>query len=327
MISIMLALAALLTLGSSAPPQDPVDLRQLPGDRTPIEVGLAVMDVIAIDDSEQMALMDFAVRLDWHDERVAGRFGKVTQLPAVDVRMPAIIFMSDRSLRRSLPEIVSVFPNGDMRYVQRFTGEVSVRLDLREFPWDSETVEIVVLIPAYAGEAVMELNEEFSRVPSDPTIANWTLGESSFEVVAGSDFSPDHFRLVYRQAIERDPTYYIWTVIAPLLLVVAMSWVSFWINPERVEAQLAVAATSMLSLVAFRFSVAQLVPPLSYFTRLDLFTMGATALVFLALVEVGATSFLQQQGKNQLALRIDTVARFVFPLGLLVLLWVAFWMG
>lgn len=100
-----------------------------------------------------------------------------------------------------------------------------------------------------------------------------------------------------------------------------------WINPERVEAQLAVAATAMLSLVAFRFSIAQLVPPLSYFRRLDLFTMGATALVFFALVEVGATSFLQQQGNSQLALRVDAAARFVFPVGLVVLLWVAFWTG
>ena len=112
-----------------------------------------------------------------------------------------------------------------------------------------------------------------------------------------------------------------------MVLVVAMSWVAFWINPERVEAQLAVAATSMLSLVAFRFAVAQLVPPLSYFTRLDVFMTGATLLVFLALVEVAGTSYMQQGGKHDLALRVDVGARLAFPAALAVLLWIAFWMG
>lgn len=326
MIVSPLIAAATLAL-STALPQEPVDLRRLPGERTPIEIGIKVMDVIAIDDSQQLATMDFAVRLDWHDERMVGRFEKVTQFPATEVRVPPIAFRNDRSLRRGLPETVSVFPNGDVRYVQRFTGDVSVRLDLRDFPWDRETLGIAIILPILADEATFVLKEDFSEVAPEVTIANWTLGDPSFEVLSGSEFSPDHYTFVYRQEIERDPTYYIWTVILPLLLVVAMSWVAFWINPEKTEAQLAVAATSMLSLVAFRFSIAQLVPPLSYFTRLDLFTMGATALVFLALVEVGTTSFLQQQGNNRLATRIDQVARFTFPVGLVVLVWLAFWAG
>ncbi len=132
--------------------------------------------------------------------------------------------------------------------------------------------------------------------------------------------------MIYEQPIERRPDYYIWSVIVPLLFVVAMSWSAFWIDPEHVEAQLAVAATSMLSLVAFRLAVAQLVPPLSYFTCLDVFTIGATTLVFLTLVEVGTTSFLQQQGSHDVAVRLDTHARWVLPLLLVVLLSVAFWL-
>ena len=102
----------------------------------------------------------------------------------------------------------------------------------------------------YPDEAVFELNETFSMVAPDLTIANWSMGEPSFEVVEGSFVSPAHFQLIYRQEMQRNPSYYIWSVIVPLSFVVAMSWVAFWINPQRVEAQLAVAATSMLSLVA-----------------------------------------------------------------------------
>ena len=270
MIGLAACLVVLLAAAGGAQ-EETVDMRQLPAGNTPIQVGLVVLDLVSIDDAKQVAFVDFVVRMDWHDNRLEGVFDRVTQFDASGVRVPPIAFMNDRALRRGLAETVSVFPGGDVRYVQRFTGEVSVSLDLTDFPWDRESLEVVVIFPVFPGEATLALNPEFSTVPSEWTIANWSLGEPSFEVVAGSRFSPAHYQLIYRQPIQRDATYYIWSVIVPLVLVVVMSWVAFWINPERVEAQLAVAATSMLSLVAFRFAVAQLVPPLSYFTRLDLF--------------------------------------------------------
>lgn len=325
MASIMLMVAL---LAGAAPAQDPdIDLRRLPGDRTPVRAGLVVLDIMKIDDAEQVALVDLALRMDWHDERLVGVFDKVSELDGADVRVPPAVFLNDRSLRRGLPEVVSVFPNGDVRYVQRFVGEVSIRFDLSDFPWDRETLEIAVIFPVYPDEAVIELNESFSMVAPDLTIANWSMGEPSFEVVEGSFVSPTHFQLIYRQEMRRDPSYYIWSVIVPLSFVVAMSWVAFWINPERVEAQLAVAATSMLSLVAFRFAVAQLVPPLTYFTRLDLFTIGSTVLVFAALIEVSATSYLEHAGRHKLAVTLDVWSRGVFPAALALLLWIAFVSG
>ena len=233
--------------GALRPTGAPLDARRLPGERTPIQAGLTVLDIMKIDDSEQVALMDFAVRFDWHDDRLVGAYEKVTQFDASQVRVPPIVFLNDRSLRRGLPEIVSVFPNGDVRYVQRFTGEVSIRLDLSDFPLDGETMDIPIIFPVYPDEAVIELHPTFMGLSPELTIANWSVGEPLFEMEPGSFVSPDHFQLVYRQPMQRDPTYYIWSVIVPLCFVVAMSWVAFWINPQNIEAQLAVAATSMLS--------------------------------------------------------------------------------
>lgn len=322
MASLMLLVAL---FAGAVPTQDTdIDLRHLPGDRTPVRAGLVVLDIMKIDDAEQVALVDLALRIDWHDERLVGAFDKVTELDAGGVRIPPAVFLGDRSLRRGLPEVVSVLPNGDVRYVQRFVGEISIRFHLSDFPWDRQILEIVVMFPLYPDEAVIELDGAFSMVAPDLTIANWSMGEPSFEVVEGSFVSPTHFQLIYRQPMERNPSYYIWTVIVPLSFVVAMSWVAFWINPQRVEAQLAVAATSMLSLVAFRFAVAQLVPPLTYLTRLDLFTIGSTTLVFLALIEVSTTSYLEHDGRHKLAVRFDVWSRWAFPAGLALLLWVAF---
>jgi hypothetical protein len=49
--------------------------------------------------------------------------------------------------------------------------------------------------------------------------------------------------------------YYLLKVILPLLLIVMMSWTVFWIDPTNGGPQISVAVTSMLTLIAYRFSI------------------------------------------------------------------------
>ena len=56
----------------------------------------------------------------------------------------------------------------------------------------------------------------------------------------------------------RNVQHYIWKVILPLILIVAMSWTVFWIAATEVGPQLGVATTSMLTLIAYRFAIDRL---------------------------------------------------------------------
>ena len=66
-----------------------------------------------------------------------------------------------------------------------------------------------------------------------------------------------------------------------------MSWAVFWVDPKEIGPQLGLAATSMLTLIAFQFAFTGLLPRISYLTRADRFVFSASLLVFLALVETG----------------------------------------
>jgi cadmium resistance protein CadD (predicted permease) len=102
-------------------------------------------------------------------------------------------------------------------------------------------------------------------------------------------------------------------MILPLVLIVAMSWIVFWISPEMAATQISVSVTSMLTLIAYRFMVDALVPRVSYLTRLDLFILGATLLVFFTLIQaVGATK-LAKEGRLPLAEMIDRRCRIIVP--------------
>jgi gamma-aminobutyric acid receptor subunit beta len=107
---------------------------------------------------------------------------------------------------------------------------------------------------------------------------------------------------------------YIWKVILLLILIVAMSWTVFWIDPENIGIQISIAITSMLTLIAYRFAIDLVVPRVPYATRLDEFIFGGTALIFLSLVEVNVTSRLVHNGRKVLAEKIDGFSRVFFPL-------------
>jgi hypothetical protein len=67
--------------------------------------------------------------------------------------------------------------------------------------------------------------------------------------------------------IHRLPTYYILKVIIPLCLIVIMSWLPRWIDPEQIGTNIGVSTSAFLTLVAYLFAITVLLPRVSYITR------------------------------------------------------------
>ena len=126
-------------------------------------------------------------------------------------------------------------------------------------------------------------------------------------------FDQFHSRYDFTITAHRIRSYYVWKVILPLCLIVAMSWCVFWINPAEFGAQLGLSATAMLTLIAFIFATTNMVPALGYATLLDLFIVGSTVLVFLALLESLFTSYLVAKNRSNTAMQIDRFCRVLFP--------------
>jgi Neurotransmitter-gated ion-channel transmembrane region len=92
-----------------------------------------------------------------------------------------------------------------------------------------------------------------------------------------------------------------------------MSWTVFWIDPVHSNAQISVAVTSMLTLIAYRFAVDSQLPRLPYMTRLDSFIFASTVLVFFSLIEVLITTILENRQQTARAKKIDRYCRIIFP--------------
>ena len=104
-----------------------------------------------------------------------------------------------------------------------------------------------------------------------------------------------------------------------------MFWAVFFIDPTQVAPQLGVAATSILTLIAFFVTFGHNLPRISYLTQMDHFVYASLALVFLAFVEALTTCYLAVRGSPQASRRLDRIPRLLFPacfLGINIWFWI-----
>jgi hypothetical protein len=112
---------------------------------------------------------------------------------------------------------------------------------------------------------------------------------------------------------KRHGAYYLLKVIVPLLLIMAMSGSVFWLDPSQAGTQIGVSTTSMLTLIAYRFSIGSEIPRVPYLTRMDEFMLAATLLVFLTLVTAVYTAYLANRDNLARASRIEAICRVLYP--------------
>ena len=69
--------------------------------------------------------------------------------------------------------------------------------------------------------------------------------------------------------IERRSFYYIAKIMAPIFLILLLSWSVFFLKPKDLESRLTVSIICFLSLIAYNFVIEDSIPKLDYYTWMD----------------------------------------------------------
>jgi hypothetical protein len=288
------------------------------GPPTSIRLSVLLADLPAIRDTEQLFEADFRVELSWRDPRLAADVlghSLETCRPRLDeVWNPALRLLNQRQVSQLLPETLQIDADGGVQYAQRYTGLFTARFDLREFPLDRQTLSVEMISPRSAQQISIVPDVASSGRLAEVSIPDWTLHAGRLEVGEFEIAGRTPTRLRFLLPAERHWGYYVFRVLVPLILITLMSFSVFLIDPKDLGSQVTISSSSVLTLIMFNFSLQELLPRVSYLTRLDLFVQGSTLLVFAALAESISTAALTSGGRHELALRIDWHARWLFPL-------------
>ncbi|MEI7633760.1 MAG: hypothetical protein WCK47_05715 [bacterium] len=291
---------------------------------TTVALGIFVLDIMQIDCAEQMFTADIYVEAHWYDPQLAHE-GKPLFKPMDSIWHPQLQVLNQLSVVRTLPEHLQIMSDGLVILRQRVFGNFSQPLELRSFPFDQQVLSItfiasglltrnVQILPLTVdGVSRTAISRAFSLPDWDITNFHYTVGSRKF--FDGSASMPI---MIVNINVDRRQGYYILKVLIPLLLIVFISWITFWLAPDNVGVNISVPMTSMLTLVAYRFTIGGLLPRVSYFTRMDAFILSSMFLVFAVLVYVVAVASMVKHGHEAKALKMRWWGRMIFPLCIVV---------
>jgi len=296
-----------------------MDLSTRPGTKgkpTTVHIYCVLTDIRDIVDVHQSVEASIGFFLSWNDPRLAhSGDGSIHRLLST-IWDPGIVVLNGNEMEVEDDRRVEVRPDGTVILEQFLRDSFFQTFDLRPFPFDRQELEIQFLsIGHVPDDLVIVPHPDWpSRVSPTFSVQDWKITgwrtETGIYRLAEDAPGRSTFKLIVEA--ERGRPYFIFKVILPMILIMGMSWLVYWIHPSKVDAQIGVGATSMLTLIAFRFTVDRLLPEISYLTRLDLFILFSMVLVFANLTESVATAHLYSTGRERIAIRIDAYGRWLY---------------
>ena len=295
---------------------------------TKVTVGAIFLDIDGINGADQTFDANFFYMLSWSDPRLAHDQERKS-MPLNEVWHPRIQILNQQKVWPTFPEVVSIAPDGQVVYRQRVWGTFSQPLNLRDFPFDRQSLSIQLVTAGYTVKDLELVVDPRSGMGERLSLPDWDILAFSVDATAIRPISTlptEIAAMIFSFQADRRELFFIYKVIVPLVLIVAMSWIVFWIDPKESGTQISVAITTMLTLIAYRFAVGADVPKVDYMTRLDFFILGSTVLIYATLVQAVITSGLAKSGKVFEAREVDLWCRWLFPGGFIVLALESLWL-
>lgn len=294
------------------------------GDATPVTVKLYLVDIDKIDDVNQRFGVDLFLNISWRDPRLALaeglRTGRNRTIPLDEIWSPRGLIVNDRGLDAQLPLVADVDDHGSVQYRQRFSGNLAVNMDLREFPFDTQRLPIEIISYQYSPDHLVfstptALTLQGRQLSADGWAYKMLEPEiGEFEVSSAGIVRP---QLTFAIEARRNSSYFLLTMLLPITLILFMSWTAFWLQPDIIPTRIAISTASIFSLIAFGFSIRLSLPAVSYMTRTDIFIIGSMLMVFLALAVAVIGSRWAHSDRMDQALRLNAIARWAY-IGLFV---------
>ena len=304
----------------------------------PVSVGFFLSDINDIDEGKQRFEVEGVVTLKWQDPRMAfdpeaaGVPEKVFQGPYQSSELatgwwPQVVLANESGgyLRQGV--LLRQGHDGRMTYMEEMNATVEMRAELRRFPFDRETFEMVFEVLGFDQNQIRLIPD--SSTTGSPargiSVSEWRLeGLHALEVDQHRKFLDGaeqvQSAVVISLDVARKPGFMLRVIALPMILLVALSWSVFWMDRESLGDRMDISFVGILTVVAYQILVSATLPKIPYFTLMgafvyiSLFTMAASVLVNLIVGRFDGT------GRRELGNQVDHTCRWAFPAAYLALI-------
>ena len=319
------------------------------GGPTNVSVGVFVSDVNAVSEQQETFEFEATLTLKWRDPRQAfdpaeaGVSEKVYQggyqfSEVYDGWWPQLILANESGQFETQGVFLRIEPEGSLTLIQEFNAVAEMPMQLRRFPFDRQHFEAIFEVLGLGPDRVMLVAdpEITGSMGQGVNIAQWVLhgvhaSARQIDPIYGRGHAEPLSQLVVTLDMSRQPGHLLQVVVAPLALLVLLTFSVFWMDRESLGDRMDISFIGILSLVAYQIVVSEHMPAIAYFTLMNGFLYSTYLLLTAGVVINLVVSKLDQAGRGSVGNRIDRTCRWAFPLlfvglnVLNVLYFFAFW--
>lgn len=203
--------------------------------------------------------------------------------------------------------LISVAPDGEVLFSRRMQAVLYCWMNLQKFPFDDQTCSMNLESWKYNASILRMMWEKDDpvRLSSELHLTEYSLLDywTNESVVRGDIMNMrlggagNYSALKFTFKLGREVGYYLMDYFIPSMMIVAMSWVTFWLQADASAPRITLGTSTMLSFITLASSQAKTLPKVSYIKASEIWFLGCTGFIFSALVEFAFVNTIWRRKK------------------------------
>lgn len=290
-----------------------------------VEVGIKVQQITSINQREENFTAVASLLMKWHepalqlnsDKAKGPRVYQVSKFISLmnekKILWPAITFYNVQGRIAYQNQIVVVDTVGNVTYLARFTATFQAPdFNFRNFPLDHQTFHIKLDSILPDNLVRLQALENYSNIGDSLGEEEWILTNVKEDISTHSEFGFESSRFILSFEGERHLTYYFVRIFLPIIVIILVSWFSFFLKDYTKRIDL--ASGNLLLFIAFSFTIASDLPRLGYLTLMDTFLIATFVITGLVVLANVILKRLQGDKRDILIDKIDTIGLWGYPI-------------
>ncbi|XP_063231516.1 pH-sensitive chloride channel 2-like [Bacillus rossius redtenbacheri] len=214
--------------------------------------------------------------------------------------------------------LVTVDPDGMVSLSSRMKMKLSCLMDLQKFPFDEQKCPLVLeswtynsseLVLNWDLDTPVSVNKDL-HLPEYNLINMWCNYSTATYSIENSNssiapfipyytrFAGNYSSLEVQFHLAREVGHYIMDYFMPSILLVVVSWVSFWLDPNAVPGRTVLGTSTMLTFITLTRNMGSALPKVSYIKATEIWFIVCTGFIFGSLVEFAFVNTIWRRKKN-----------------------------
>ncbi|CAD5122257.1 DgyrCDS10702 [Dimorphilus gyrociliatus] len=263
------------------------------GEIDKVEMNMYINSFGSISESLMEYTISIFMRQSWRDERLRHNLTKLTlSYHYGDILwVPDLFFRNEKKayVHRVIHpnKLITVSEDGRVTYSQRITLKLSCNMILLKFPVDTQVCPLYLESFGYTTEELMFYWKKKNPVQLniENELPKYELKDMIFDNCTQNYLTGNFTCIKTVFTLERQYDFYIIQFYLPSILIVMISWISFWIDNEAIPARISLGLLTVLTQITQMSGLKNLSPAVSYVTTLDVWNFACLIFTCAAFIE------------------------------------------